>query len=150
MKLIIALAVILSCSLVHVYSQDFCSDAQVATVQQQWADTFSTDELYSVFGHDYMERSVLLQKYIVSILGLMQTRIRSSLCQFITPTNSASIPLGTIWDMCSRLILLPLPTKLWRYWRIVIPGVCLSVCLSVRLTAVCLSHLCLLAGYLKL
>jgi len=69
MKLIIALAVILSCCLVYVYSQaskQVCSDAQVATVQQQWAATFSTDALYTVFGQDYMQRSVLLHKYNLS------------------------------------------------------------------------------------
>jgi len=55
MKLIV-LAVILSCCLVHVYSD--CSAAQVSTVQQQFTSTFNSQARLREFAAAVQQRSV--------------------------------------------------------------------------------------------
>ena len=62
MKLV-ALAVILACCLVHVYSD--CGASQVSSVQQQWTSFSSDAAQVQAFGAECYQRSVPLYEYIL-------------------------------------------------------------------------------------
>ena len=85
MKLIV-FAVILSCCLVHVYSD--CSAAQVSTVQQQFTSTFNSQARLREFAAAVQQRYVTATPTIYPFTFSMEIRTMLILQQLVAP------PLG--------------------------------------------------------